>query len=146
SCRAPTGPPSARPRGRPNEGVDVSRTKSYSLITCPFPTVRPHTRPLGRRRPPASFPATKAARLGILRNGNEDSPPPLPPNPTSLRRPGSPGGPGDRRPAAYLVATRNPVQTLRYGEFKRMLAADRVSSVKVGPSELTGELMPKGPG
>jgi len=47
---------------------------------------------------------------------------------------------------AYRVASRNSVRELRYGEFKKMLTRDEIASVKVGPSELTGELKPKGKG
>ncbi|HEV3163647.1 MAG TPA: ATP-dependent zinc metalloprotease FtsH [Isosphaeraceae bacterium] len=41
---------------------------------------------------------------------------------------------------AASTAWLDPVQTLRYGQFKAMLAEGKVHSVKVSPSDLTGEL------
>jgi cell division protease FtsH len=42
--------------------------------------------------------------------------------------------------AVCFYVVREPVRELRYGHFKRLLAADGVRSVKVGPSEISGEL------
>src|SRR3954447_19348515 len=49
-------------------------------------------------------------------------------------------------PAVYRFATRDTPREVAYGQFKELLAADRVLSVKVGPSELTGELRPDAAG
>ena len=47
--------------------------------------------------------------------------------------------------AAYRQSQTDPVRELRYGQLKRLLAQDQVSTVKVGPTELTGALLARSP-
>jgi cell division protease FtsH len=46
----------------------------------------------------------------------------------------------------YHVASQRSGRVLPYGQFKKLLANDRVATVKVGQAELTGELKPEGRG
>jgi cell division protease FtsH len=46
----------------------------------------------------------------------------------------------------YALVPQDPVQELRYGQFKKRLAQKEIRSVKVGPTELSGELKAVGPG
>jgi cell division protease FtsH len=43
--------------------------------------------------------------------------------------------------ASLWVAYREPVEDLRYGQFKQRLAKDQIRSARVGPTEITGELI-----
>src|SRR4051812_13222978 len=47
--------------------------------------------------------------------------------------------------ACIWIANQEPGETLRYGQFKRKLAAGEVRSARVGPAEITGELARVGP-
>ena len=47
--------------------------------------------------------------------------------------------------AYYRNSHADPVRELRYGQLKRLLAQDQVSTVKVGPTELTGALLARSP-
>ena len=46
---------------------------------------------------------------------------------------------------SYWIIAEDPIQELRYGQFKKRLALREVLTVKVGPTELTGTLAEKGP-
>ena len=47
--------------------------------------------------------------------------------------------------ACVWIATREPGEVIRYGQFKRKLAAGEIHSARVGPAEITGELSGTGP-